>query len=77
MKFQLKYELVVMDDEGNIIADASASANVSNVQTLVSTIVGAVRGVENVMTKANAFDAARDADKAAFEIYSNLAGTKQ
>lgn len=41
MKIQLQYTVLVHDDEGNLVADVEAKANITSVQALVSTIQGA------------------------------------
>lgn len=45
MKIAVKYEVVVHDDAGNVLADAQAALNVSDIQTLVKTVVNTMTGV--------------------------------
>lgn len=46
MKIHVKYEVAVYSDEGNLLADAAAEANVADIQGLIAIITGALETLE-------------------------------
>jgi hypothetical protein len=49
MKIAVKYEVVVNDDDGNVIADATAQVNVTSVVQLIDMISNAITQAETLV----------------------------
>lgn len=51
MKIAVKYDVVVHDDAGNVVIDATAQANVTNLTQLIDMISAAITQAETLVAR--------------------------